>query len=390
MPEELVAIAKQGEFDEFDLNAFFAATGEGGLGTFTHKTDVQKWLDILRGAYLPTQIDAMHIGSRPPLPYSDVHLLPYMQHAFGSCPMLPPATQWRICSERSQNVFTARVHRIGCGGERAGIGLEALPPVRAAVGNGIDTKTITLSCGKLTTGVTVKEWSSILMLRNLDSPETYFQAAFRVQSPWAIRNPNGDNPHEELVWKPVCCVFDFAPTRALRQLADYGVGLAPEQTNPEQAVAELVKFLPVLAYDGADMRQIDAGGVLDYAMSGTTASMLAKKWQSAILVNVDNETLRRIMNNPAAMSAVQNIEGFRQLGLGIIETVVNQSEAVAKTRKEKGDDLSPDERTLSKEEKEYKKTQGNPGQAHQVRDPDLRSCISPTIGKTRSWMSLPR
>jgi hypothetical protein len=355
MPDELVSIAKQGEFDEFDLNAFFAATGEGDQATFTHKTDVQKWLDILRGAYLPTQVDALHMGTRPPLPYSDVRLLPYMQHAFWFLPNVAACHAMANLLREKQNVFWHDYTVLVVAGPDAGIGLDALPPVRAAIGNGLDTKTITLSCGKLTTGVTVKEWSSILMLRNLDSPETYFQAAFRVQSPWSIRNPDGDDPNEELIWKPVCCVFDFAPTRALRQLSDYGIGLAPEQSNPEQAVADLVKFLPVLAYDGANMHPIDAGGILDYAMSGTTASMLARKWQSAILVNVDNDTLRRIMNNPAAMEAVQNIEGFRQLGLDIFETVVNKSEAVAKTKKEKGDTLTPEEKkTLTAEEKEYK------------------------------------
>ena len=61
------------------------------------------------------------------------------------------------------------------------------------------------------------------MLRNLKSPETYFQAAFRVQSPWSIKNPNGDNPNEEEILKPICFVFDFAPTRALRQLSEYGL-----------------------------------------------------------------------------------------------------------------------------------------------------------------------
>lgn len=71
-------------------------------------------------------------------------------------------------------------------GASAGIGLDALPPVRKAIGSGFDTKTITISCGKLTTDVTVPQWSSILMLRNLKSPETYFQAAFRVQSPCRV------------------------------------------------------------------------------------------------------------------------------------------------------------------------------------------------------------
>jgi len=116
-------------------------------------------------------------------------------------------------------------------GASAGIGLEALPPVRKAIGSGFETKTITLTCGKLTTGVTVPQWSSILMLRNLKSPETYFQAAFRVQSPWSIKNPNGDDPNEEEILKPVCFVFDFAPTRALRQLSEYGIGLSPNRTR---------------------------------------------------------------------------------------------------------------------------------------------------------------
>jgi hypothetical protein len=187
---------------------------------------------------------------------------------------------------------------------RQALGLDALPPVRKAIGSGFDTKTITLSCGKLTTGVTVAQWSSILMLRNLKSPETYFQAAFRVQSPWSIKNPNGDNPNEEEILKPVCFVFDFAPTRALRQLSEYGIGLSPNEANPENAVRDLVAFLPVLAFDGANMTQIDAGGILDIAMAGTSATLLARKWESALLVNVDNGTLRRILDSPEAMDAV--------------------------------------------------------------------------------------
>jgi hypothetical protein len=195
----------------------------------------------------------------------------------------------------------------------------------------------------------------MLMLRNLKSPETYFQAAFRVQSPWSIKNPNGDNPHEEAVMKPVCFVFDFAPTRALRQIADYGQGLSPETANPEEAVEELVKFLPVLAYDGSNMTQIDAGGILDIAMAGTSATLLARKWESAILVNVDNDTLKKIMASKEAMEAIMNIEGFRALGSSIFETVVNKSEIVRDTKKEKGGKLSDKKKKeLSDEEKEYK------------------------------------
>ena len=355
MPDELIAVANQGEFDEFDLNAFFEAKGTGADAEFVHKTDVQKWLDIIRGAHLPTQVDAMRMGTRPPFPYSDARLLPYLQHSFWFLPNVAACEAMANLLAEKQNVFWHDYKVLVVAGTRAGIGLDALPPVRAAIGDGHDTKTITLSCGKLTTGVTVKQWSSILMLRNLNSPETYFQAAFRVQSPWSIKNPDGDDPSAEAVLKPVCFVFDFAPTRALRQIADYGAGLSPETPNPEQAVEELVKFLPVLAYDGSNMTQVDAGGILDIAMSGTSATLLARKWESAILVNVDNDTLRKIMNNPDALNAVMNIEGFRALGNDIFETVVNKSDAVKKAKKEKGEDATPAEKKeLTAEEKEYK------------------------------------
>ena len=277
-------------------------------------------------------------------------------------------------------------------GPGAGIGVQALPLVRAAIGDGHDTKTITLSCGKLTTGVTVKQWSSILMLRNLTSPETYFQAAFRVQSPWAIKNPNGDNPSEEEILKPAGFVFDFAPTRALRQMADYGAGLNPEAESSEAAVAELVSFLPVLAYDGANMKEINVGEILDIAMAGTSATLLAKKWESAVLVNVDNQTLKRIMENAKVMEAIMNIEGFRALGSDIFETVVNKSESVSKTKKEKASPSLSRRRGSSARRRRTTSPSASRSRKNLLSlQPGFpRSCISPTFERTRSMTSSPR
>ena len=353
MPDELLAIASSGEFDEFDLNAFFAAAGSDAAAEFLHKTDVQKWLDIIRGAYAPSQVDALK--ERPPFPYSDVRLLPHLQHSLWFLPNVAACHAMANLLAEKQNAYFHKYKVLTVAGSKAGIGLDALPPVRKAIGSGHEGGSIVLSCGKLTTGVTVPQWSSILMLRNLKSPETYFQASFRVQSPWSQKNPNGDNPNEEEIYKPVCFVFDFAPTRALRQLADYGIGLNPTEPNPETAVEDLVSFLPVLAYDGSHMTQVDAGGILDIAMAGTSATLLARKWESALLVNVDNDTLRRILSNAEALEAVMNIEGFRALGDNIIETVINKSEKVQETKKLKGDDLDAEEKKkLSDEEKEYK------------------------------------
>lgn len=356
MPEELTAIANDGEFDEFDLNAFFEAKGTGANAQFKHKSDVQKWLDIIRGQYVPKSHEHLKTGTRAPFPYSDDALLPYLQHSFWFLPNVAACYAMANLLRERHNVFWKGYEVLVVAGTEAGVGLSAVPPVKNAIGSGFDSKTITLSCGKLTTGVTIPQWSSILMLRNLKSPETYFQAAFRVQSPWSIKNPNGDNPNEEEIFKPECLVFDFAPTRALRQLSDYGIGLAPGEANPETAVRELISFLPVLAYDGANMTQIDAGGILDIAMAGTTGTLLARKWESALLVNVDNETLRRVLENEEAMKAVERIEGWRALGDKIIETIINKSEKIKKLKnkaKEKG--LTPKEKKeLTAEEREFK------------------------------------
>lgn len=356
MPEELLAVASGGEFDEFDLNSFFEAVGEGTSASFKFKNDVQKWLDIIRGDYLPQSTEMLKTGTRPPFPYSDVRLLPYLQHSFWFLSSVNSCHAMANLLAEKQNIFWHEYKVVVAAGTSAGIGAKALTPVRESISNGFDTKTITLSCGKLTTGVTVSQWSSILMLRNLKSPETYFQTAFRVQSPWSVKNPNGDEPNKEEILKPICFVFDFAPTRALRQVSEYGIGLSPNEANPEKAVEELISFLPVLAYNGAIMKQMDAAEVLDTAISGTSATLLARKWESALLVNVDNETLRRVLQNPEAMAAVERIEGWRSLDDNIIETIINKGNNIKNLKdKKKCDELTDkDRKILTDEEKEYK------------------------------------
>lgn len=117
-----------------------------------------------------------------------------------------------------------------------------------------------------------------------------------------------------------------------------------------------MSFLPVLAYDGANMTQIDADGILDIAIAGTSATLLARKWESVLLVNVDNDTLRRILDNPEAMAAVERIEGWRSLDDNVLETIINKSEVVKNLKnKAKEDGLTAKEkRELTAEEREFK------------------------------------
>ena len=357
LPNSIRKIAKQGEFDSFDLNIFFSAEGEGRKARFKYEDEVQKWLDLIRGSFSETTVDHLKMGAKkPPLPFSHAPLLNVLNHTFWFLPTVAACNAMALLLEKRQNVFYKDYKVVVAAGTQAGIGIDALPPVLDAMtDNPLESKTITLSCGKLTTGISVKPWTGIFMLRNSSSPETYFQAAFRVQTPWVIKNPDSKSPNKEEILKEECYVFDFAPNRALRQIADYSCRLNVNETNPEAKVAEFINFLPVLAYDGSSMKQVDAAGILDMAMSGTTATLLARRWESALLVNVDNNTLARLMANEDAMNALMSIEGFRNLNQDI-ETIINKSEAVKKAKKEANDKelTKKEKKELSDEEKEYK------------------------------------
>lgn len=349
MPDEIKQIALGGEFDEFSLNEFFSATDN----KFKYESEVVNWLNLIRGQYKASTIDELKVGKKPPMPYSDYRLLGALNHTFW---FLPSVASCKAMGELLNNhPFYKEYQVIVCAGNEAGMGVEALKPVREAIKNGFETKTITLSCGKLTTGVTVPEWGGIFMLRDTASPETYFQSAFRVQSPWTVKNPDGLNPNEKAIIKDTCYVFDFAPDRALKQIADYSARLnVNTKETPEQKVSEFISFLPVLCYDGSHMDIIDANELLDLVISGTASSMLARRWESALLVNVDNETLGKLLDSEKAMNALERIEGFRNLNKELT-TLVNKSEALKKAKQEKKEKLTPAEKKeLTEQEKEIK------------------------------------
>lgn len=368
IPDSIQEIAKGGEYDEFDLNEFFRAdiTEKDKIESaqFVHKEYVQKWLNLIRGSFTETAVDDLKLGAeRPPMPFSDTALMNILNHTLWFLPNVASCYAMRNLLEEKQNLFYHEYKIIVCAGTKAGVGLGALPPVLKGIANGVSgdvcnplkTKSITLSCGKLTTGVTIRPWSGIFMLRNLNSPETYFQSAFRVQSPWTILNEAGET---EIV-KKECIVFDFALNRALRQISDYSRNLSintgdkSQDNNPEVKVAKFIQFLPVLAYDGSSMRQVNASEILDIAMAGTSATLLAKRWESALLVNVDNETLKRLKENKDAMNALMKIEGFRSLNKDI-ETIINKSEKIKDAKTQEKKQTPEEKKEVSEDEKEMK------------------------------------
>lgn len=353
VPDSITNVATNEGYDEFDINEFFRAECEEKdkpeTARFVYEDYVQNWLKMIQGNYMP--VDGLKLGAeRPPMPFSDTTLLNVLSHTLWFLPNIASCYAMYNLLKQKQNNFFSDYKIIVCAGTKAGIGLDALAPVLNAMGDPLKTKTITLSCGKLTTGVTVRPWAGVFMLRNLKSPETYFQTAFRVQSPWEIKDEHGN---QEII-KKECYVFDFALERALRQISDYSCRLKVDDTSPEQKVSEFINFLPVLAFDGSSMNKIDAQDILDITYAGTSATLLAKRWQTALLVHVDNDTLKKLQSNQDALDALMNIEGFRSLN-SEIQTIINRSEKVKKLKKEKGDNLTKQEKKeISEDEKKAK------------------------------------
>lgn len=355
MPQDLGAMIEQWDMDGFDLNEFFRAEPSKGKGTatFVHERAVQKWLDIIRGKTPIYGDSSSPLNEHPPLPFEDTRLLDLCAHTMWFLPNVASCDAMEALLRRPANGFYQTYQIINCSGTKAGIGIDALGPVREAMGdNPLTTRTITLTCGKLTTGVTLRPLGGLLMLRNCKSPETYFQTAFRVQSPWTATDK--DDPTKKTILKPTCYVFDFAPNRALREVVTYANQLDIDSNRRiTDKVNDFINFLPILQFDGSSMKRVNATEILDFVDNGTSGTLLARRWNSAQLVNVDNATLQRVLDSPEAMATIMKIEGFRALGSDIIENIVNRAERIKKLKREAGDDPKK-KKELTAEEKEYR------------------------------------
>ena len=339
MPEALKEVARNNAA-EFSLTEFFRTRKKDGVPRFIHENEVQKWLDLLRGQDISGLWSSVSNQARPPLPYEDTNLLRALQHTIWYLPSVDACYAMRNLLEAQQNVFYRDYTVVVAAGNDAGMGEKALPPVLEAIGPvPQDTKSITLTCAKLMTGVTVPAWTGILMLQEIKSPESYFQAAFRVQSPWTSKLLDSTQGGErEVVHKEQCYVLDFSPNRALRQIVDYATRLRSETTatrDDETAIQEFMEFLPVLSFDGSSMAVLQAGDVLNYLMTGMTGSALARRWNSPELITLDLKAMELLLANPELLASLEQIEKF--------STITNDLTAMISTNKELR------QKTLSKE-----------------------------------------
>jgi hypothetical protein len=318
MPDKLRDVALN-NLSEFSLTEFFRTKrAEREAPKFIHELEVQKWLDLLRGQDISGLWASVSTRNPPPLPYEDTNLLSALQHTVWYLPSVDACFAMRDLLATQHNVFYRDYRVIVAAGPKAGLGKDALPPVEKAIGRvPQDSKTITLSCGKLMTGVTVPAWTGIFMLRELRSPESYFQAAFRVQSPWVSKLVNTlEGGVDQVIHKEHCYVLDFSPNRALRQIVDYATRLRADiaaDQNDEEAVESFMEFLPVLSFDGYSMSQLHAADVIDYLTKGISSSMLARRWNSPELLTLDLKAMESLLGNRDLLASLEQIEMFRNI-----------------------------------------------------------------------------
>jgi hypothetical protein len=320
-------LAEESSHFGFDLNTFFKAKTVGDLSSFERPDDVLGFLDLIQGK--KHAFKRVVEGSKAPFPYGAEQFTGAVTNSIW---FLQDISACRaMAALLRSHPFFSRYTIYVAAGTQAGVGASALPPLKRALKDGEasgNSGSITLSCGKLMTGVTVAQWTSIFMLQSLKAPESYFQAAFRVQSPWVERG---------VILKEKCFVFDFDPNRALGLLALYGTELASNSPIPGASQAsvlgELIDFLPIFAVDSGELEKLNTDAILEWAHGGITSNSLARKWRSNDLYNLNATTMGALLKDEELLAELEQIEDFRDIKM-LAEKIVSNTEKIKKVQRE--------------------------------------------------------
>lgn len=253
----------------FDLNEFFSTNDSG---KFIHEDEVRKWLNTLT--------------KNEKYPFSTKELRTELKHTFWLLNRVASAKALEKLL-REHPVFEHYEVVLAAGDGRTDddpvVNQKSLDRVRAAIKT--NERTITLSVGQLTTGVTVPEWTAVMMLSNVKSPSLYMQAAFRAQNQWSF-DVNGEK----------CCkqnayIFDFAPERTLiiydefaNNLNSKTVGGGGTTEDRETNIRKLLNFFPVIAEDSdGKMVELDVRQVLTIPKTIKAQEVVKRGFMSNLL-----------------------------------------------------------------------------------------------------------
>lgn len=235
------------ESKSFNFREFFRTDDEGNL---VYKKDVVAFLDNI------TNYD-----SRSMYPFSTKDYREELRHTLWLMPGIKEANAFETCL-REHPVFGQEYTIVNVVRDLSSDDGQAtegdLDKVRQAIGDDpSQTKTITLTVRRLTTGVNIPEWTAVMFLSNTNSAMNYLQAAFRAQTPFS---------HEKLGMKKNCYIFDFAPDRALTIMAEsaqINTGVGKKNTQQQKdAFVQLLNFLPVLGQTDTGMKAYNVDRML--------------------------------------------------------------------------------------------------------------------------------
>lgn len=256
----------------FDLGEFFATKDNG---TFEHREQVVKFLDSLT--------------SNEKYPFSTPELRDEIRHSFWLLNRVASAKALEKLLKQHE-VFKDYIIVLAAGDGKSEddtdtvVSQTSFEKVRSAIAAAeqVGGKTITLSVGQLTTGVTVPEWTAVLMLANLSSPALYMQAAFRAQNPHKFMRGG------RMLQKKNAYIFDFAPERTLTIYDEFANNLNPNPSNsPEvrrENIRKLLNFFPVLGEDTeGKMVELDATQVLTFPQAFKAREVVRRGFLSNLL-----------------------------------------------------------------------------------------------------------
>ncbi len=314
-------------------------------GDFVHKDDVNKFLDLLSKQ-----------DENSNYPYSTKEYIEYFRHSLW---MVPGVKEAKALSKllKEHIIFGSGIFQIvnvaGNGDEEEKYE-EALKKVRTAItDNPEETNTITISCGRLTTGVSVPEWTAVFMLFGSysTSASNYLQTIFRVQTPAKI----GGKIKEK------CYVFDFAPDRTLKMAAQAGqLSVRPGSVQSQEIMSHFLNFCPIIGIDGSKMIKYDVTQMLRELKKAVAQRVVSNGFDDKNIYN-DNllkldeidlkefDDLKKIVGVSKQTKRIDNIDinnqGFNN----------EQYEKLEEAKKKPKNELTEEEKRLIEEEKEKKK-----------------------------------
>lgn len=284
--DELIEAGIQEGKDEFSLNYFFKTKNK----KFINEEAVRKWLRIISG--MPERSEDNALGQ---IEDNEYKISPFPFDAEGPLAQDLDHTLWYLNRVDSAMALKALLEDhpifkhytiIMAAGKGIKSGYDAVGEVRGKIES--SKRSITISVGKLTTGVSIPEWKGVLFLRDTDSPENYFQTAFRAQTPYE------DTKTKRI--KDTCYIIDFSPNRSLRLLTSYSEKLTDDSrlTSSQSRIAEFIKYLPVLKVEGNSMSEMDAQEVLTFDLSGIDSKGLGQRFIERKNIVVTSNTIDAI------------------------------------------------------------------------------------------------